>query len=194
LYVNLTSRCPTACAFCIKFSWDYLYRGSNLKLKSEPRIEEMLEAAGPDLSGYEEVIFCGYGESTYRVKEMEALSKEFRARGARRIRLNTIGLGNLINGRDITPDLGRFLNAVSISLNTMNPQKYVEIHRPLPEYRDKAFQSACDFAKACVRAVPDTTVTTVELPGIDTAEVEKFAAEIGAAFRLRPHLDDYQTQ
>ena len=27
LYINLTSRCPTACTFCIKYTWKYQYRG-----------------------------------------------------------------------------------------------------------------------------------------------------------------------
>jgi TatD DNase family protein len=193
-YVNLTSRCPTACAFCIKFSWDYLYRGHNLKLKSEPTVAEILEAAGPDLAIFDEMIFCGYGESTYRLMEMEALAAEFRRRGARRIRLNTIGLGNLIHGRDIVPDLARFLDAVSVSVNTMDPDQYLKIHRPLPEYRDNAFRSACDFARACAAAIPDTTVTSFESPDIDADAVKKFAASIGSAFRLRPYLDDYEGQ
>jgi TatD DNase family protein len=193
-YINLTSRCPTACAFCIKFSWDYLYRGNNLKLKSEPSEKEILEAAGPDLSIFEEVVFCGYGESTYRLKEMEFLAGEFRARGARRLRLNTIGLGNLIHDRNIVPDLARFLDAVSISLNTLDPRQYVEIHRPLPEYRDRAFQSACDFARSSAAVINGTTVTSVNSPGIDTEAVRAFADSIGAAFRLRPHLDEYENQ
>lgn len=193
-YINLTSRCPTACAFCIKFSWDYLYRGYNLKLKSDPSEEEILEAAGPDFSIYSEMVFCGYGESTYRLEAMKSLAGAFRARGARRIRLNTIGLGNLIHGRDIVPELARFLDAVSISLNTMDPKKYVEIHRPLPEYRDRALASACQFARSCAKRIPDTTVTAVSLPGIDVGPVREFAASIGVPFRLRPHLDDYENK
>ena len=112
LYVNLTSRCPTACRFCIKFSWDYKYRGYNLKLPAEPAVADILAAAG-DVSPYEEAIFCGYGESTYRLAEMRELSAAFRAKGVSRVRLNTIGLGNLIHGRNIAPDLGQFLDTVS---------------------------------------------------------------------------------
>jgi len=193
-YVNLTSRCPTACTFCIKFSWQYQYRGYNLKLKNEPPIEEILAAVGSDLSQYSEVVFCGYGESTYRLKEMENLSHVFRQRKARQIRLNTIGLGNLIHGRNIAPELARFLDAVSISLNTVDPQQYVEIHRPLPEFRQKAFSSACDFVKFCREASIETTVTAVSGPGINTEKVKEFATRMGVAFRLRPYLEDYQPE
>ncbi len=192
LYVNLTSRCPTACKFCIKFSWDYMYRGRNLKLPGEPSVQDILDAAPADLSKVGEVVFCGYGESTYRLKEMEELSHAFRVRGARRVRLNTVGLGSLINGRDITPDLARFLDAVSISLNTVDPAKYAEIMRPLPEFRDKALPAALDFIAACARHILDTTVTAVEKTAEDPDAVRRAAESRGAVFRLRPYLDEYE--
>lgn len=190
LYVNLTSRCPTACRFCIKFSWDYQYRGYNLKLPGEPSVEDILAQAPADLSPFREVIFCGYGESTYRLKEMESLARAFRARGARRVRLNTIGLGSLIHGRDITPDLARFLDAVSVSLNTVDPAAYDEIMRPLPEYRGKALPSVLDFVAACAKRVPDTTVTAVEKTSPDPDAVRRAAEARGAKYLLRPYLDE----
>jgi TatD family-associated radical SAM protein len=188
LYVNLTSRCPTACRFCIKFSLDYKYRGFNLKLPGEPSVKEILDAAPADLSVFREVVFCGYGEATFRIKEMEELAGAFRSRGAKRVRLNTVGLGNLINGRDVTPDLARFLDAVSISLNTVDPLRYEEIMRPLPEYRGKALASVLDFISACVGRVPETTVTAVEGTAPDADAVRRAAEERGARFVLRPFL------
>jgi TatD family-associated radical SAM protein len=190
LYVNLTSRCPTACRFCIKFSWDYQYRGRNLRLPGEPAVEEILAAAPADLSLFRETVFCGYGESTYRLPEMESLSTAFRARGARRVRLNTIGLGSLIHGRDIAPDLGRFLDAVSVSLNTVDPAKYDELMRPLPQFRGKALPAALDFIASSARHVPDTTVTAVEKTAEDPEAVRRAALERGAKFHLRPFLDE----
>ena len=192
LYVNFTSKCPTACRFCIKFSWDYKYRGYDLKLPGEPSVEDVLAAAPADLSGLDEVIFCGYGESTYRLKDMEALTKAFRARGAKRVRLNTVGLGNLINGRDIAPDLARFLDAVSISLNTVDPAKYNEIMRPLPQFREKGLASVLDFIASCAKHMPETVVTSVEGTAEDAAAVRRAAEERGAVFRLRPFLDEYE--
>ncbi len=192
LYVNLTSRCPTACAFCIKFSWDYKYRGHDLKLPADPTVEEILAAAGPDLSRYREVVFCGYGESTYRLAEMKLLAGEFRRRGARRIRLNTVGLGNLINGRNIAPDLGTFLDAVSISLNTVDPKRYVEIMRPRPEFREGGLESVKEFIRECVKSVPETVVSAVALPDVDVGGVSAMAEGAGAQYRLRPYLDEYE--
>jgi len=191
LYVNLTSRCPTACKFCIKFSWDYRFRGYNLKLPAEPSVQDILRAAG-DVSRYREIVFCGYGESTYRLSEMKELADHFRAKGVSRLRLNTIGLGSLIHGRDIAPDLGRFLDTVSISLNTADPAQYVEIHRPLPEFRERAFRAVQEFIRQCARHVPETVVTAVETPGIDIGAVRRLAESLGASFRSRPYLDEYE--
>jgi TatD DNase family protein len=193
LYVNLTYRCPTACTFCIKYSWDYLYRGYNLKLKEEPLTADILAQAG-DVSRYDEVIFCGYGESTYRVAEMKALATEFRRRGAKKIRLNTIGLGNLVNGRDIAPELGAFLDVVCISLNTVDPEQYLKFHRPLPEFRDRALASVKEFIASCVKHVPKTIVTAVDRPDVDVAAVQATAESLGAQFRKRPYLDEYEAQ
>lgn len=189
LYVNLTSRCPTACRFCIKFSWDYKYRGYDLKLLSEPRVEDIVAAAPKDLSNLEEVVFCGYGEATYRMEEMEEVAREFRFRGVPKIRLNTIGLGSLINGRDITPDLSRFLDAVSISLNTVDPVRYEEVMRPLPQFKGKALPATLQFIRACVGKIPRTVVTAVEGTADDPEAVRLAAEECGALFALRPFLD-----
>jgi TatD DNase family protein len=190
LYVNLTSRCPTACGFCVKFSWDYMYRGKNLKLAGDPTAAEILAVTPADLSVYREVVFCGYGESTYRIPEMRELTAAFRARGAKSVRLNTVGLGNLINGRNVAPDLGSFLDVVSISLNTVNPDQYVKIMRPRPEFKDRALESVKEFIRECVKHVPETVVTGVELPGVDLSGVKEVAESAGAVFRARPQLEE----
>ncbi len=192
LYVNLTSQCPTACTFCIKFSWKHQYRSHNLKLTHEPSVAEVLEAAG-NVSCYQEVVFCGYGESTYRMTEMRELSDAFRQKGIGRVRLNTVGLGDLINKRHIAPELGSFLDSVCISLNTADPQQYIELHRPLPAFRDKAFESVQNFIRECVTHVPETVVTATDLPGVDIEAVQRMAASLGAQFRLRPYLDNYES-
>jgi len=189
LYLNITSRCPTACRFCVKFSWDYSYRGNNLKLPEDPSVDDIVRALPDNLSRFREIVFCGYGESTYRLSEMKALAPILRYKGAKRLRLNTVGLGNLIHGRNVAPELGEFLDAVSISLNTVDPIQYVEIMRPRPEFREKALDSVKEFIVACVKSVPETVVSAVALTGVDISGVPAVAKEAGALFRLRPFLD-----
>ena len=192
LYVNVTSRCPCACRFCIKFSWDYKFRGYDLKLADDPSIERVLSEIPADLKEFDEVVYCGYGEATYRLSDMPVFSSAFRKRGARRIRLNTIGLGNLIHGRDIVPELRPYVDAVSVSLNTLDPQKYIELVRPLPEYREKALESAKAFCRSCVKHIPETTLTTLDHPDFNAKAVEEFAVSIKAKFNLRAYLSEHE--
>lgn len=193
LYLNITSRCPTACKFCIKFSWDFQYRGHNLLLKKEPSVKEVLALVG-DPSRYSEIVFCGYGESTYRLKEMEKISVALKKNGAKKIRLNTIGLGNLIHRRDIVPDLARFLDAISISLNTVDPEEWVKVHRPRPEFKKRGFGSVVEFIRKCVKAIPETYVTVLDMPGVDLKKIKKFVKQLGAKLRVRPYLSKYESR
>ena len=191
LYLNITSRCPTACEFCIKFSWDYQYRGNNLLLKKEPAVREILDSVD-DPAQYSEIVFCGYGESTYRLEAMKEISESLRASGAKKIRLNTIGLGNLIHKRNIAPDLAGILDSVSISLNTSDPETWVKILHPLPQFRQSGFESVLEFIRECAKRIPDTYVTAVESIEKDPKKFEAFVQKLGANVRIRPYLDEYE--
>ncbi len=192
LYLNITPRCPTACTFCIKFSWNYLYRGYNLLLKKEPSVQEIL-ATVENPAQYDQIVFCGYGESTYRLDAMREIAGELKKRGARHLRLNTIGLGNLINKRNIAPDLAGFLDSICISLNTLDPAKWAEIHRPLPEFREKGFDGVVEFIRECAKVMPETYVTAVEMTGLEKEQFEQFVKKLGAKVRFRPYLDGYES-
>jgi TatD DNase family protein len=193
LYLNITHRCPTACEFCIKFSWDYQYRGYNLGLREEPPVAAILAEAG-DPSPYSQIVFCGYGESTYRLDAMREISTRLREKGAKKMRLNTIGLGNLINGRNIAPDLAEILDTVSVSLNTPDPEEWSKIHRPLPQFREKGFEGVLEFIRECAKVIPQTFATAVDLPSLDRPRFESLVKSLGAQVRIRPYLDEYENQ
>ena len=194
VYLNLTNRCPTACVFCFKREARWNFEGRDLSLPAgEPSAQEALQAAEALLATgkYSELVFCGYGESTYRLGAMDAVGVESARRhpGLRR-RLNTVGLGSLIWERDITPQLKLCVDAVSVSLNTADPVEWKRIHAPRPEYAEKGFAAVIGFIEECVRAGLETTVTAVRLPGVDLLAVELLALNLGARFRLRPPLSD----
>ena len=68
LYVNLTNRCPCACAFCIRNNGDGAYGSDSLWLDREPDADEVyaaIVAAHPER--FAEIVFCGYGEPTERL-------------------------------------------------------------------------------------------------------------------------------
>ena len=198
VYVNLTNKCPTACRFCIKFTWKMRYRGYDLKLRGhEPSVEEVMaamETAHRD-QAFTEIVFCGYGESTYRLAEMLDICAEVKRRWPKvRRRLNTIGLGDAVNGRPISRDLARGLDAVSISINTADPAQWVEMLQPLTEFKKGGFEAVKRFIRECAAAIPDTTVTAVEQPGVDVSACRKLAESLGARWRERPYLDDYEAE
>lgn len=194
LYANLTNRCPVACHFCAKQAWNWNFRGNNLLLKSEVPMAELRTSLRRHLHAAphcREVVFCGYGESTYRLAEMSRLGHDvIDCRPEVNVRLNTIGLGDLIWGRDIVPELALFLGAVSISLNTVDARQWLELHRPAPAFRARGFAAVRLFAERCVAAGLRTRVTAVQLPGVDLGAVHDYAHRIGAEFLARPQLLD----
>lgn len=191
LYLNLTNRCPVACRFCVKRRWEMQFRGQDLRLEREPELDELLPALERRLAALppREVVFCGYGECTYRLDLVSAIGLNLRLhRRGVRVRLDTIGLGSLIWGRDISRQLALCLDSVSVSLNTADAAQWEELHRPAPAFRGGGFQAAKEFIEACVRAGLDTRVTAVAQPGVDLAAVAALAGRLGAGFAARPLL------
>jgi TatD DNase family protein len=180
LYLNVTDRCNADCVFCHRRS-DPVVRGHDLSMPGEPPAEALVRAAG-DVSPYEEVVFCGFGEPTLRLDTVTAVARALRPR-ARRLRLNTNGLGSLHHGRDVAAELAPLLDAVSISLNTADPAQYKSLCRP--EGGEAAFPAVCAFVRASVRAGLETTCTAVDLPEVDAEAARALARRLGASFRLR---------
>lgn len=198
LYLNLTNRCPTSCVFCIKRSWEMRYRSYDLDLGGrEPPVEAVLEAVrgARDEAPFREIVFCGYGEPTYRLEGLlrvcDAAVRELP--GVTR-RLNTVGLGNLICGRDIVPELKGRLDSVSVSLNTADPDQWAEIMRPRGEFLATGHSAVQEFIRACVKILPETVATAVSRPGVDLDACRRLAESLGAKWRVRPWLADYERQ
>lgn len=196
LYLNLTSLCPTDCVFCPKRKSGRRFRGHDLSLDGEPAVADIwadvLERVAE--RSYREFVFCGYGESTYRldaILDLGARMKKFFPRTGRR--LNTVGLGSLIWERDIVPQLAKVLTSVSVSLNTADPQQWRRLHRPRPEMRKDGFKGVLNFVRSCALSDLPVTVTAVELPGSDLPAVRNLAASLGASFLTRPLLTARET-
>jgi TatD DNase family protein len=188
LYVNLTNRCTMACTYCIKHKWAGKFRGNDLALQQEPTAQEVIAAIG-DPTKYDEIVFCGYGEPLVRLDVLKEVAAGVQQRNGR-VRINTAGHANLYHGRDIVPELKGLVDAISISLNGSNPQQYVALNRP--QFGEQAFYAAIDFARECVSYIPDVTITTVSIEGIDIEKCEAIARRAGTKFRIRPYLDEYE--
>lgn len=148
LYINLTNKCSNACDFCVRNERSSYY-GNYLWLRNgDPTVDKVIAQANGfgDLSRFKEVVFCGFGEPTYKVAEMVALCDFFHEKGLK-TRLNTNGQGNLINKRDIVPDLKDKIDFVNISLNASCYEKYQPICRS--QFKEAGFAGIIEFAKIC---------------------------------------------
>jgi TatD DNase family protein len=183
LYLNITLRCDADCWFCDR-KGEAIVKGHNLKIKNEPTAAEVIEAIG-DPKKYEEVVFCGFGEPTIRLDLIREVGKWVRENGGK-VRLNTDGHGNVINHRNIVPELIGVVDSVSISLNSTDPTQYGEMMRIDGE---KYFTAMINYAKEAVNLIGDVTMTIVDLTGADEVKARKFVeSEIGAKFRNRPYF------
>ncbi len=196
LYVNLTNRCPARCVFCVKNKWSYRYRGYNLKLLSEPSADDVIRAlkARFPLSQYKEIVFCGYGEPFIRLGTLKRVAEWLKKDGLitshPKIRVDTIGYAKLIYQRNILPEIKGLFDAISISLNAENEDKYLLLCRP--RYGKGTYSAILDFARECKKYIPRVTLTAVEVPGIDLDKCKEIAGKLGVLFRSRPYLDRYE--
>ncbi len=183
LYLNLTNRCTNACTFCIRQKTDFI-KGHNLRLDREPDYDEVVAAIG-DPARYREVVFCGYGEPLLRLELVKRVAAWLKERGAR-TRLNTNGQGGLIAGRNVVPELAGLIDEVSVSLNAADGETYQKVCRS--RYGDAAFAEVKRFVAECARTGIATSVTALNLPGVDLGACRDLARELGATLRVR-HYD-----
>ena len=189
IYVNLTNRCPCACVFCLRNTTDRVGRSDSLWLEKEPTIEEIkAEFACRDISRYEEVVFCGFGEPTERLDAIKEIAAFVKEKYGKPIRINTNGLGDLINGRRIAPELAGLIDVVSISLNTPSEERYMEEVRPC--FGAGSYQAMLSFARDCARCIPKVVLSTVAttLTKEEEAQCAEIVKSIGenAVYRIRP--------
>ncbi len=179
LYLNITNRCTNRCSFCIRFISDYV-KGHNLRLSNEPSEEELKAAIG-NPQDYREIVFCGYGEPTLRLELIKSLSSWIKQKGGK-VRINTNGHGNIINKRNILPELKGLVDKLSISLDAHDEETYNRICRPA--YKN-AYNEVLDFIKEAKNFISDVSVTVVSAEGVDIEKCKKIAEDLGVELRVR---------
>lgn len=173
LYVNLTNRCPCACAFCIRNNADGAYGSAPLWLDREPDADEVsaaIVAARPER--FAEIVFCGYGEPTERLDVLlEVAGRLKRDYPDIPVRVNTNGLADLIAGESVAARFEGLVDALSISLNAADAEEYVALCRP--RFGLESYDAILRFAEDAKRYVPSVVMTVVAVPGFTD---EKLAA------------------
>jgi TatD DNase family protein len=153
----------------------------DLRLHREPTVEEVLEAIG-DPGQYKEIVFCGLGEPTVRLDALLAIARALKAKGAR-VRVNTDGLANLREGRDVTPELAGVVDALSISMNAQDAATYNRHTRP--KLRG-AFNAMLEFARLAHERGMAVSLTAIDgLEGVDIDACRGIAESLGVDFRCR---------
>ena len=191
LYINLTNRCPNACEFCLRSTGDHVGDSGSLWLEREPAKEEILaDLKKRDLSQYAQLVYCGFGEPTYRLKDIKWISANVRKISSIPIRINTNGLSDLLFGRDTAPDFAGITDAVSISLNASTPEKYDAVCHS--EFGLQALPAILTFAKRVKQYVPTVIMTVVDtLPADELEACRRLCADAGAEFHVRTYSEDW---
>ena len=151
LYLNVTNRCTNRCPFCVRYHSNGL-GGSILWGGIEPDFEALREAvrACGAMGDFNEFIWCGFGEPTYRLDLITEAADWLHSSGAT-VRLNTNGHACLIHDRDVFTELAAAVDAVSVSLNAPNGQRYLELCLPDPDsVSGGKARSAEDFWNATI--------------------------------------------
>lgn len=161
VYANITNKCNCRCTFCIRFVKDGVGDADTLWHKTNPTKAEVLDAIRDfDFTGYDELVFCGYGEPTCQLDillEAAAFAKE---KKGLKTRLNTNGQGSVENGHDIVPELAKVIDSVSVSLNAPSKEEYEEVTRPL---HSDGFENMISFTKRCREEIKDVRWSIVDV-------------------------------
>ena len=189
IYVNLTNRCPCACTFCLRNNGQGVYGSDSLWLEREPTEDEVKQSLEKwDYSHFREVVFCGYGEPTERLETLLAVAKWLKEHDTSlRIRVNTNGLSDLVNGKPTAALFKDCIDCLSISLNTDDPAEYLAVCRP--KFGEAAYPALLKFAKEAAANVPEVVMTVVGEPITDAAKQARcraLAESLGARLRIRP--------
>jgi TatD DNase family protein len=110
------------------------------------------------------------------------VSAEVKKRGGK-VRIDTNGHANLINKRNVLPELAGLVDAVSISLNAQNAELYNKISQP--SFGIDTYEAVKEFIREAKKYIPDVTATVVSAPDVDVEACRKIVEELGVKFRVR---------
>lgn len=188
VYFNITNKCPCRCVFCIRDKKDAIGEAEKLFHDSEPTAEEIKNAIDAfDFENKNAVVFCGYGEPTNALSNLLISAEYLKEKlPTVKLRLNTNGLSDLINGRETAKEICGVFDSVSISLNAVSSEEYDKITRNI--YPGRAYEAMLKFAKDCVNEGIIVRLSVVDVIGEEKIKkAKKIAENIGADFLCRKY-------
>ena len=189
IYINMTNRCSCSCTFCLRSLKEFNEHNS-LWLKEEPSVELVKELFSKyDWSKVAEIIFCGFGEPTERLDDVLEVCRFIKDKYNKTIRINTNGLADLIHKKNTAPMFDGLIDIVSISLNTPNKERYLELTRS--KFGIESFDAMIKFAENVKHYVKEVVLSTVSTTLTEEEETEcaDICKKIGVTYRIRPFED-----
>jgi len=181
LYLNITDRCTLRCSFCPKHNGNHQVHQYDLTLQHRPSTEQLIDAIGSP-ANYKEVVFCGYGEPTLRLNVLLEVADYIKSQRGR-TRLNTDGLANLVHKRNVLPELGRAIDAVSISMNAADADTYEHHCRPALA---GSFAAMLKFLAEAPKHFTEVTATAIDgLEGVNIEHCRSLSTWLGVRFHRR---------
>lgn len=182
LYINLTNRCSNNCDFCIRNGRQGM-NDTTLWIDDEPPAEDVIEQLPQSLDGYEEVVFCGFGEPTYNLDTLDEVASYLHCIDAK-TRINTNGQANLIHGRDVSDVIATSCDVINISLNECTAEKYQKHCKSI--FGTRAFDALLEFATLCKQKGGNVVFSVVDSIGAkDVAECQRLADKMRIPLRVR---------
>lgn len=185
-YFNITNKCPCSCVFCVRDKKDVVGEAKKMWHDKQPEFADVKAAIDAfDWQDYNEAVFCGYGEPTNALDLLlEAAEYMKKTHPAVKLRLNTNGLSDLINGKSTAALICKNIDSVSVSLNEMTSEKYDKITRNI--FAGRAFDALLKFTGDCVKCGADVRMTVVDIISAEDIEkARKICESTGAKFRVR---------
>ena len=187
LYVNMTNRCPCSCTFCLRQTTDEMNHSGSLWLEREPDVEEVIaEFDKFDMSKYQELVFCGFGEPTERLEDLLKVAAYAKEKFHIQTRLNTNGLSDLIYEKDTAPMYEGLIDTISISLNTPDKEEYLKLTRS--KFGIQSHDALLRFAGNVSKYVPNVVLSTVATTITEEEEEQcrEICNKLGVTYRIRP--------
>ena len=191
LYVNTTNRCDCSCTFCLRTTGDRVGDSGPLWLEREPTREEILaDIQKRDLSQYQELVFCGYGEPTYRLEDILWVAEQVKEYSSIPIRMDTNGHSDLIHGKPTAHLFAGKFDILSISLNRATAEDYQATCRS--KYGIESYQAMLDFTREAVKYVPKVIMTVVDtMPQEEIEACGRICRSLGATYRVRTYSTEW---
>ena len=110
------------------------------------------------------------------------MAKHVKAQGVK-VRLNTDGLANRVHKHNVLPELGQYIDSISVSMNAQNETVYEKHCHPSLA---GSYQAMLDFLQQALFYISDVTATAIDgLEGVDVQQCAAIAQALGVKFRRR---------